>query len=355
RNGTSKRNALEINEAFDYHGAWCNRGSQNELAVVNLHCLSRYTDLLLPVIKDMLTDAIFPQEELDIFKQNSRQKLLVSLQKAEFVAARLIDSYVYGENHPYGKVTNAEDIDALEREDLVNYYRQYYLNGQCAIFISGKLPENWGALLNNNFGGLSLSRLTLVVADHKTSPVLEKKHRVINDEKGMQGAIRLASPFPNRHHPDFKKVLVLNIIFGGFFGSRLMGNIREDKGYTYGIFSYIENHMQESAWVVSTEAGKDVSEATVAEVWKEMQRLREEPVPADELQLVQNYMIGIILGDLDGPFHIMAKWKNIILNNLDEAYFYDSIRAIKEITAEELQALAVKYLQPEKFYDLIVY
>jgi predicted Zn-dependent peptidase len=151
------------------------------------------------------------------------------------------------------------------------------------------------------------------------------------------------------------KVIVLNTLFGGFFGSRLMSNIREEKGYTYGIYSYLQNHTQQSAWLISTEAGKDVCEATIEEVYKEMKLLRDTPADEEEMSLVRNYMIGGILGDLDGPFHIMAKWKNIILNGLDESYFYDSVKAIKETPAEELQALAQKYLSPGKFYELVVY
>ena len=133
-----------------------------------------------------------------------------------------------------------------------------------------------------------------------------------------------------------------------------MSNIREDKGYTYGIHSYLLNHVQQSGWMISTEAGKDVCEATIEEVYKEMKRLRDEPVKAEELMLVRNYMMGSILGDMDGPFQIIARWKNIILNNLDEKYFYDSIETIKSVSAEELQLLAQKYLQPDDFYELVV-
>jgi len=148
---------------------------------------------------------------------------------------------------------------------------------------------------------------------------------------------------------------VLNTVFGGFFGARLMSNIREDKGYTYGIYSYIQNHVQNTAWVVSTEAGKDVSEATISEIYKEMKRLREEKISEEELLLVRNYMIGGLLGELDGPFQIMAKWKNIVLNNMDEHYFYDTVHEIKTVSADELLALANKYLHPEHFYELVVY
>jgi predicted Zn-dependent peptidase len=133
-----------------------------------------------------------------------------------------------------------------------------------------------------------------------------------------------------------------------------MGNIREDKGYTYGIHSYLENHIEESSWVISTEAGKEVCEATTVEVYKEMKELRDVPVNAEELLLVKNYMMGLNLGYIDGPFQIISRWKSLILNDLDENYFYDSIRVIKEVSAEELQALSNKYLVPEAFFELLV-
>ena len=177
---------------------------------------------------------------------------------------------------------------------------------------------------------------------------------VANIAAGVQGAIRIGRQFPNRHHPDFMQMMVLNTVFGGYFGSRLMGNIREEKGYTYGIHSYVQSHFQDTALIISTEAGKDVSEATVEEVYKEMEILREELIDEEELLLIRNYLIGTILGDMDGPFQTIGRWKNIILNNLDEQYFYDTIKMIKNISAEELQAVAIKYLQPEDFYELIV-
>ncbi len=355
KNGTKNRTAFELNEAFEYYGASCSRACYSETAVLSLHTLTKHTSKLLPVMRDMLTEASFLKEELDIFVQNTKQRLSVNLQKCEFVAGRKIDQFLYGEYHPYGTFTAAADMDALDAEQLLAFYNKFYVNGECVIFTAGKLPEDFQKLVNDHFGDLNLRQPTYKVSHIKTTPADETKYRIQNDENAVQGAIRIAQPFPNRHHPDFKKVIVLNTVFGGFFGSRLMSNIREDKGYTYGIYSYLQNHMQESAWLISTEAGKDVAEATIEEVYKEMKLLRDKPIDAEELALVRNYMIGGILGDLDGPFHIIAKWKNIILNNLDEGYFYNSIAAVKETGPEELQALANKYLQPEKFYELIVY
>lgn len=354
KNGTSNKSAFEINEAFEYYGAYCTRACYNETAIVSLHTLSKYVDELLPVIREMITDAVFPENELNIYKQNSKQKLSVSLQKCDFVANRLIDAYVYGEQHPYGQYLRAEDYDALTVEQLKAHFNQHYLNGSCVIFVAGKLPENLVEQLNKQFGTLSLQPTNGQPPTNNIIAAAEKKYRIQNDVDGVQGAIRLATHFPNRHHPDFTKMMVLNTVFGGYFGSRLMSNIREEKGYTYGIHSYVQNHLQDSALMISTEAGKDVCEATIEEIYKEMQLLREELIDEEELLLVRNYLIGIILGDLDGPFHIIGRWKNIILNNLDESYFYKSIDTIKTISAEELKTLANKYLVPENFYELVV-
>ena len=354
KNGTTTKTAFQLNEEFEYYGAYCNRSCYNETAVVSLSSLSKHLSALLPVIREMITDSAFSNTELDIYKQNTKQRLTVNLKKSDFVAARLSDAYLFGEHHPYGKYSNAEDIDALDNSLLKEYFRQYYLNGRCVIFVSGKLPAELQQQLNRSFGDLNIKSFDSKLPVINALPAAEKKYRIQNDPDGVQGAIRIARSFPNRHHPDFMKVMVLNTLFGGFFGSRLMANIREDKGYTYGIHSYVQNHIQQSAWVISTDAGRDVCEATIEEVYKEMKILREKDIEEDELMLVRNYLVGTILGDLDGPFHIMGRWKNLVLNNLDESYFYDSVKTIKTIPAEELKALANKYLVPEDFYELVV-
>lgn len=354
KNGTVQRNAYSINEYFEFYGAYLNRSCYNETATITLHCLTRHLHALLPVIAEILTESIFPEEELAICKQNQKQRLQVNLKKCDFVANRLIDEYVFGFHHPYGKYTSTIDYDALQREELLAFYEQYYKHGSCMVFAAGKLPSDLDQQLNKVFGTLPLNSKALPVIEYPLAPATEKKYRIINDKEGVQGAIRLAQPFFNRHHPDFPKVQVLNNIFGGFFGSRLMSNIREDKGYTYGIHSYLQNHIHHSAWMISTEAGRDVCEATITEVYKEMERLRNEPVEKDELDLVRNYMIGSLLGDLDGPFQIIGRWKTYVLNGLDEQYFYKSIETIRNVSSEELQVLAQTHLQPDHFYELVV-
>ena len=354
KNGTTSKTAYQINDFFEFHGAYLNRSCYNETASITLHCLSKHLETLLPVVREIIETSIFPEEELAIYIQNQKQRLSVNLQKCDFIANRLIDEYLFGINHPYGTYSNAEHYDALNTDAIKAFYKQYYLNGSCKIFVAGKMPTGYESMLNKAFGTLPLHADTPVVVEHPIVTAAQKKVEIINDENGVQGAIRMARPFPNRHHPDFQKAHVLNTLFGGFFGSRLMSNIREDKGYTYGIHSYFQNHVHASAWMISTEAGRGVCAATITEVLKEMELLRNELVDIEELNLVRNYMIGSLLGDLDGPFQLIGRWKNYVLNGLDENYFYKSIETIKSVTPQELQRLANTYLQPDDFYELVV-
>jgi len=354
KNGTSKRSAFAINEHFEYYGAYLNRACHHETAELTLHCLNKHVSELLPVVAELLTDSVYPQEELEIYSKNGQQRLQVNLKKSEFVANRLIDVYLYGAEHPYGKYSTLEDFQSLRREELLDFYRRHYQNGVCRIFVAGKVPAGLTDQLEKIFGGLPLRATGAAGPVYPIVPATEKKYNIVNDVNGVQGSIRIARNFPNRHHPDFQKVQVLNNVFGGFFGSRLMTNIREDKGYTYGIHSYLVNNKQESALMISTEAGKDVCAATIEEVYKEMDLIREELIDDEELQMARNFTIGTILGDLDGPFHVAGRWKTILLNGLDGDYFNEGIRIVKTVTPAELQELAKKYLDPAEFFELVV-
>lgn len=354
KNGTRSKSAFEINEYFEYYGAYLNRNCYNETSTLILHTMSKHLAVLLPVMRELLTEAVFPQEELDTYRQNMLQRLAVNLKKGEFVAGRLIDVSLFGAEHPYGKFSTKEAYDALTREQLVSFYEKHYLRGRCRIFVAGRIPADLETLLDKNFGDLGISGTAVLPPAFAIQAAKERTARVINDPEAVQGSIRIASPFPDKHHPDFPRVQVLNTVFGGYFGSRLMSNIREEKGYTYGIHSYIQAYLGASTWMISTEAGRDVCEDTIKEVYLEMEQLRNEPVPEEELHLVRNYMIGSLLGDLDGPFHIIGRWKNLVLFGLDEGYFHNAIHQIKSISARELQELAQKYLVPERFYELVV-
>lgn len=353
KNGTAKKTALQINEDFEYYGAYVNQHVSNKTATFSLYCLSKYVPVLLPMIREIITEAVFPDEEVEIFKHKAIQKLSVNMEKCDFVANRKIDGYLYGNTHSYGRTYFPADIEALSAVDLRDFFREWYLNGQLSVFAAGKLPANFDKLLNDNFGDLPF-RNPVETPVFSVEAAAEKKYRVNNDDDGVQGAIRIARLLPGCTDSDFHKLMVLNTVFGGYFGSRLMMNIREEKGYTYGIYSYFQSRTDVSGWVISTEAGRDVSEATVEEVYREMEILKTQPPGKDELLLVKNYMLGQYLGYTDGPFQTMSRWRSLITQGLDENYFNDTIQTIKSIKASELHELANKYFEAEKFYELIV-
>lgn len=353
KNGTSRKSSFEISQYFEFYGAFFSAGCYNEYAVLTLETLSKHIREVLPIVAELLTDAVFPENEIRIYQQNSIQRLKVSLEKCDFVANREIDTLLYGNNNPYGRKTSIEDVSRINRNDLTEFYNDFYQNAECKIFAAGKLPEDFGDLLNEYFGELKLNEKKSLIAFER-EPASQKKLHINNDKNGVQSAIRIAREFPNRKHPDFKNATVLNAILGGYFGSRLMSNIREEKGYTYGIYSFIQNHMEYSSWIITTEAGTDVAQATIDEVYKEMNELREEIVDDEEMRLVKNYLIGHQLAALDGPFHIIDRWKSLILNKLDEQFYNDTIRVIKTVSTEDLRDIAIKYFIPEEFYELSV-
>lgn len=354
KNGTSNKSAFEINEFVDFYGAYLNRSCYNETAVVSLHCLTKQLEHILPLVQEIFLDATMPEDELLIYKQNMKQRLAVNMKKCDFIAGRKIDALLFGEKHPYGVYSEMHDYDVIQQEELNRFYQSYYKNGHCTIFSAGILPAHYQQLLNKYFGQLPFNKAEVSKVAHPILPSSQKKWNILNDPDGVQGAIRIARPCPLPSDPVFPKLQVLNVLFGGFFGSRLMTNIREDKGYTYGIYSYLMNHIHASAILISTEAGRDVCEATVKEVYHEMEQLRMNEVGKDELLLVKNYLIGTLLGDLDGPFHIIGRWKNLILHGMNESHFNYYVDTIKSIDSKELKNLAEKYLNPEEFYELVV-
>lgn len=355
KSGTADKSALEIDEVIEYYGAFLTMRCYHEVATLTLYCLEKQLDNLLPIIREMLTGCNYPEDELAIYKQNKKQQLSVQLEKSDFVANQLIDTYLFGDYHPYGRHSTLAAYDALQRENLMAFFKQYYSFNHCKIFAAGKITAKFEDKLNRFFGDQWSEAQKLLQNDFPLQPVLEKTHRVQGGSaESVQGAVRIARPFPNRYHPDVPKMQVLNTILGGYFGSRLMRNIREDKGYTYGIFSSLSLFFKGGSLTIQTEAGKEVCEAVVSEVFKEMKSLCEIPVPEDELHLVRNYLIGSLLGDLDGCFKVIRYWKNLILAGLDESHFHLTVETIKSVQPEALQSLAQQYLEPEAFYNLVV-
>jgi len=355
RNGTTTKTAAHLNTAIEFYGASLRCVVTNDDAHVILHCLSKHLIHLLPLVKEILTESEFEQTELDIYIKNNLQNLQVNLLKPDFVASQYIDKQIFGEQHPYGRHTKKEVLENLKREEILTFYKERIVEKQPKIFVAGRIDDSHLKSIENFFGTNARS------PEQEDQPLAyeiksstERKLTLINDPKGVQTALRIGKIFPNRQHPDFAALVVLNTLFGGYFGSRLMTNIREDKGYTYGIYSSIMPARQGGALVIQSEVGKNVADPAIKEIYKELEILNDKKVCEAELQLVKNYLLGNLLGDLDGPFNIIQRWKSLLLNGHTIENFDRNISIFKNVTPEELLKLTHLYFHPESFYEVVV-
>jgi predicted Zn-dependent peptidase len=170
----------------------------------------------------------------------------------------------------------------------------------------------------------------------------------IEKKDAVQTGIRMGKILFDRSHPDYHKMTVVNTILGEYFGSRLMTNIREDKGYTYGIGSYLGENQANGYFVIATEVGNQFLDDTLVQITLELERMRNELVPEDELTLVKNYLYGQFLRGADGPFSMMELFSAVEIHGLDYSYYQQAIKTITEISAEEIKQTAHQHLNPNE-------
>ncbi|WP_316848390.1 pitrilysin family protein [Pedobacter psychrodurus] len=350
-NGTNKLTSKEIAEQIDFYGAFFQTEYTQDQSSVTLYTLNKHLHSVLPIVKDVLSESQFPQHELDIYIQNQKQKLQVNLKKNDILSRKEFAHALFGDT-AYGVNIKAEHYDALKRDDLLEYFKAAYAPNNCTIIVSGKFDDTSFKLLNNAFGNDWEKSNAVKNSFNFTST--EKQFVYTEKPEALQSAIRIGRLAINRKHEDFSGLQILNTVLGGYFGSRLMNNIREDKGYTYGIGSGISSLQQAGYLFIATEVGADVCSAALTEIYKEIALLKSEPIGEEELNLVRNYMLGSMLGSLENVFSHADKFKNIYFAGLDYDYYTKYIAKVKSITAEELLALANKYLNTEGFTEVVI-
>lgn len=351
--GTSTLSASQIADKVDYYGAYLETGVSQDSASVVLYTLNKHLQSTLPVVEQVIKDSVFPQNELDTHIRNKKQKFHVNNQKVAILARKRFTELLFGAKHPYGINVQESDFEIINREHLLNFYSTYYRSNNCKIIVSGKVDENVVKLLDTYFGGSDWDGKAIVNTTETPISTFTQPQELLFKEDALQSAIRVGKLLFNKKHADYQSFLVLNTILGGYFGSRLMSNIREDKGYTYGIGSGLASLQNSGYFFISTEVGVDVCQSALNEIYFEIKRLREEPIPAEELQLVKNYMLGTFLRSVDGPFALAERFKGIMEYNLDYDYFDNYVATIKNISASQLRDLANNYLTQESMLELV--
>ncbi len=350
-NGTKTLSAREIADKVDYYGAFLQTEYGADQSSVKLYTLNKHLATVLPILWSILNESIFPEQELEIFKQNQQQSLKVSLQKNDFLARKSFAHAIFGSS-PYGSNIEVEDYQAMQKNDLVDYFSAAYKPENCTIFVAGKFDDAGFDILNAVVGQEWHNKAASVLNKFEFT-ASNQGEIFIEKPDAIQSAIRMGVLSINRTHADFAGFQVLNCLLGGYFGSRLMANIREDKGYTYGIGSAVVSMKDAGYFFIATEVGADVCADALAEIEKEIDLLKAEAVQEEELDLVRNYMLGSMLGSLENAFSHADKFKNIHYSGLDYAYYDKYIHTVKTISAEEVKALANKYLDTTTFTKVV--
>src|SRR5690554_181583 len=280
--GTSKYSSAQIAEKFDFYGAYLFPEYNYDQTTLNLVTLTKYLDNLLPIVLEILNDAIFPQQELDTYKRNSKQSLKIALKKNDYLARRQFNNTLFG-NSNYGYIQEVNDFDSLNSADLIALFKKQITTTNCTIFVSGKISNETLNYISNTIDSNWKRSAEVPSFSSPVFNVVSAQKVVIEREKGVQSAIRIGQLSIPRSHPDFPALQVLNTTLGGYFGSRLMMNIREDKGYTYGIGSGIGSLKHAAFFTISSEVGTAVCANTLKEIEFEINRLRTEKISEEEL------------------------------------------------------------------------
>ena len=350
--GTSELSSTQIADKIDYYGAFLQTEYANDHSTVTLFTLNKHLANTLPIVKAIISDSIFPQVELDTLIRNQKQKLSVSLEKNDFLSRKTFSHVLFGDTL-YGYDIAATDYDKLSRDQLNTYFKLAYQPKNCTVIISGKVNEDTITLIDKYFGTDWDNSIDIKQNEFKFTMGSGQEH-FLERADALQSAIRIGQVSINRKHADFPGLQVLNTIFGGYFGSRLMANIREDKGFTYGIGSALVSLKNTGYFFIASEVGAEVCSATLTEIEKEITLLKEQPVTEGELALVRNYMLGSMLGSLENALSHADKFKNVYFSGLDYDYYRNYINTVRNIGPEELQALANQYLNFNSFEKVIV-
>ncbi len=347
--GTRSRSSADIAEDVEFYGSTirCNAGT--DALSISLYSLSKHFDNTIHILEDILTDAVFPENELALYRQNREQNLEISLQQNEYLSTAAAMKSIYG-SHVYGYSASQKDILDLDRGRLLDHY-SLLGRGNLTAFMCGDLNESHLLSLENLLSRLETGGKSLACAKP------DRCQGAVQHIKGpqhMQCAIRLGQQSIMRNDEDFAGMFFLNTLLGGYFGSRLMKNIREEKGLTYGISSSLETLVQGSVFIISTEASSENSDIVLQEIKNEFDSLREKLVSHTDCNMVRNYLMGNMMMQLDGPFRSMDVIKTFVMEDMPFEEFDKFVDSIKGITPTDLQVLANRYLDWDGLHRIVV-
>lgn len=346
KEGTRNFNSLELANKIDFYGAFLETDVNSDFATISLYTLNKQLKHVLPVLKEIVFAANFPQNEFDKKIKIKKQQYLINQEKVETLASLAYSKLIY-KGTKYANHTTLDSFDKITREDCVHFFKEHYNLNEMDIFVAGKVNTEVIELLDKEFGKEKLSDKStkFQFGENSYSPTFQ----FVEKKEAIQSSIRIGRPIISYKHKDYNKLKVMNTIFGGYFGSRLMSNIREEKGYTYGIGSVMMAKENMGNLIIYTEVGKEVTQPAIDEIRKEIDRIQTEKVQNNELTKVKNYMLGSLLQNTDGVFEVLERYKTLYYYNLPNNYYSNFIKEVRATTSEEIINLANEYLNDLSF------
>ena len=337
--GTDKMNSTEIHTELDNLGGFHDISLGHESVVISLYGLNDKLPEILSLFCQSLCAVNFSDSEIQELKEDRKQKLRINLQKVSFLAQRSFSQNLFA-NSDYGRVINEENYDSITRQEIIEFHKAFYLSGLFKAVIIGDFQEETIVSIEDLLAPF-VNNLPL---EYSTS--LQNTPGLFHTEKegALQTAIRVGRILFNRKSDDFVDVTILNTILGDYFGSRLMSNLREDKGFTYGVGSMLSEFHETGYFLIATEVGKEHKDAAIQEIKNEIERLHRDLIAEEELELVRNYLLGQLLKSADGPYAMTDLYVGVQAFGLDISFYDRYIKKIHEITPERLQLLAKTYL-----------
>lgn len=343
--GTRNKTAAQIEETIASYGAFIEIASGYDQVSVTVYCLDKFLREVSELILELIREAIFPDEELQTLKNIQLQNIRVNKEKTSYLASVNLRSNFFKNNHPYSRVITEDVVNGIVRDDLLAFFPELFRLSNCSVFVAGGRIDCY-SIINDVFGSTSLEPMGRT---YELQSISYGTGIIHTDKEGvLQSTIRLSIPTVGLSHPDYPKYVLLNEIFGGYFGSRLMKNIREDKGYTYGIHSSLVNHLEAAYMVCGTDVNKEVRENTINEIYTEIERLCCEPVGEEELETVKNYILGSYLNSINTSFAVLEKFKILYYHKLPVTFYEDFYASVNEVTSEQLLDLSSYFFDKTK-------
>jgi zinc protease len=348
--GTNNKTSSEIAETFDRYGAQVEIAPGFDYTTISLYSLSNKIKQVLPLFIEILQSPSFPSEELDLLKSIFSENLKVNNEKNSYVASKVIRKNIFGESHSYGSSIEEVHLDKIDEASIKEFFQNNFSPQE--IFITGQLDASNLDYVINSLRSISFEKKSSSFKNDKISPAIKDEY--IEKKESIQTSIRLGKRTINKTHEDYFDLLLLNHLLGGFFGSRLMKNIREEKGLSYGISSSVNTFLHDSFFVIGADVNKINLDLTITEIHNEVRKLRTELIPHQELEVAKSHLLGSIQLDIANPFSVIEKIKNIRLNQLDTNHYTTLFKRVSESSPTILLKTAQKHFLEEELFSVKV-